>query len=145
MKMHTIFGYRLFESKDSEIDAMAAEIALAHHEKWDGTGYPGRITDVMNLKKLDSAPGKTDLEIPVTGRIVAVADVYDALVSKRIYKEPWDESRVVEYIKDNAGRHFDPEVVDAFMGVYDVIAAIRDKYTEDKEQEEQAQNPDSVK
>jgi len=145
MKMHTVFGYRLFESKDSEIDAMAAEIALAHHEKWDGTGYPGRIKDVMNLKKLDSAPGKTDLEIPVTGRIVAVADVYDALVSKRIYKEPWDETRVIEYIKDNSGKHFDPEVVDAFLNVYDVIAAIRDKYTEDKEQEEQAPNPDSVK
>ncbi|MBN2753380.1 MAG: HD domain-containing protein [Candidatus Goldbacteria bacterium] len=145
MKMHTIFGYRLFESKDSEIDAMAAEIALAHHEKWDGTGYPGRVTDVMNLKKLDSAPGKTDLEIPVTGRIVAVADVYDALVSKRIYKEPWDETRVIEYIKDNSGKHFDPEVVDAFLNVYDVIAAIRDKYTENKEQEEQAPNPDSVK
>jgi len=131
MKTHTLQGYKMFTSQDSEIDAMAAEIALAHHEKWDGTGYPGKLDTSLHYDRIKPQPGKSDLEIPVTGRIVAVADVYDALISKRIYKDAWDEGKVLDFIKQNSGKHFDPEVVDAFFNVYDVISAIKDKYTED--------------
>lgn len=130
MKMHTVLGYRLFAESDSELDAMASEIALAHHERWDGTGYPGKVDDILGVKSLDSQPGKNGTEIPITGRIVTVADVYDALISKRIYKDAWDESRVLEYIKSNSGKQFDPEVVESFFGIYDTIKAIRDRFVE---------------
>jgi response regulator RpfG family c-di-GMP phosphodiesterase len=136
MKMHTIYGCRLFESKDSELDAMAAEIAISHHEKWDGTGYPGKLDSIHGIEKLNGSPGKRELEIPVTGRIVAVADVYDALISKRVYKDAWEENKVVEYIKENSGKHFDPEVVDAFLKVYDIISAIREKYKEEDQDDQ---------
>jgi HD-GYP domain-containing protein (c-di-GMP phosphodiesterase class II) len=133
MKMHTLFGYRLFATNDSELDAMSAEIALSHHEKWDGTGYPGKMQGIMTSECILKADGKKDMEIPITGRIVAVADVYDALISKRVYKDAWDEDRVLEYIKESAGTHFDPEVVEAFMEIYDIIKAIREQYKETPE------------
>jgi HD-GYP domain-containing protein (c-di-GMP phosphodiesterase class II) len=131
MKMHTVLGYRLFTSADSEIDAIAAEVALTHHEKWDGTGYPGMNTDVTNAEIVTPGFGKKGVEIPITGRIVAVADVYDALMSPRVYKAAWDEGRVLEHIKEASGKHFDPEVVESFFKIYDVISAIRQKYSEE--------------
>ncbi len=130
MKMHTVLGYRLFTSTDSEIDAIAAEVALTHHEKWDGTGYPGTGTDVEKAVSVAPNSGRKGIEIPITGRIVAVADVYDALMSPRCYKEAWEESRVLETIKSGSGKHFDPEVVECFFKIYDVIKAIRLKYNE---------------
>ena len=131
MKMHTIFGYRLFSQKESELDAMAAEIALTHHEKWDGTGYPGVMADYGIGDRVDAGNEvKREGIIPITGRIAAVADVYDALISKRVYKDAWQEDRVLEYMKQSAGTHFDPEVVDAFFDIYDVIKAIRHQYAE---------------
>lgn len=133
MKMHTILGYRLFANTNSEIDAMAAEVALNHHERWDGKGYPGKNVDILKVELIDPGQGKENIEIPITGRVVAVADVYDALISKRIYKDAWTEDKVLEYIKSNAGTHFDPEVVEAFFGIYDVITAIREKYTEEQD------------
>jgi HD-GYP domain-containing protein (c-di-GMP phosphodiesterase class II) len=136
MKLHTVFGYRLFADSESELDAMASEIALSHHERWDGSGYPGKLGDLMGIKSLDSQPGKTGTEIPITGRIVTVADVYDALISKRIYKDAWSEDRVLEYIKENSGKQFDPEVVDSFFAIYDTIKAIRDKFVETQAQED---------
>ena len=69
-------------------------------------------------------------EIPLAARIVALADVYDALCSKRSYKEPWPEERVLDEIQKDAGRHFDPDVVQAFLQIHDVILAIRAKYRE---------------
>ena len=80
--------------------------------------------------------GKQGEEIPLAARIVALADVYDALVSQRAYKDAWSETTTLNYIKDSSGKLFDPEVVDAFMAIYDVITAIRDKY------QEEAVNPD---
>jgi len=130
MKMHPVLGYRLFADSTSEIDAMAAEVALHHHERWDGKGYPGKVSDLMNAEKFEFGPGKSALETPVTGRIVAIADVYGALSSKRIYKDAWPEDRVLDYIKESSGSHFDPEIVDAFFDVYDIINTIRDKYAE---------------
>jgi HD-GYP domain-containing protein (c-di-GMP phosphodiesterase class II) len=130
MKYHTVHGARLFRNRESELDALSAEIALNHHEKWDGSGYPGKIDDIYQ----DQPPlgeGKQGEEIPLAGRIVALADVYDALVSQRAYKRPWSEEMALAYVKDQSGKHFDPEVVDAFIAIYDVIIAIREKYQDE--------------
>ena len=131
MKMHSIYGFRLFSQKESEHDAMAAEIALTHHEKWDGSGYPGKMDDYLTCEAVAAGNGKKETEIPITGRIAAVADVYDALISKRVYKDAWQEDRVLEYMKQSAGTHFDPEVVEAFFDIYDVIKAIRGQYNDE--------------
>jgi response regulator RpfG family c-di-GMP phosphodiesterase len=129
MQYHTIHGARLFRNQESELDVLSAEIALNHHEKWDGTGYPGKIDDIYQDQLLFGA-GKQREEIPIAGRIVALADVYDALVTRRAYKSPWSEPMTLSYIKGQSGKHFDPEVVDAFLAIYDVIAAIRERYQE---------------
>ncbi len=127
MQYHTIHGARLFQNQESDLDVLCAEIALNHHEKWDGTGYPGKIDDIYQDQPPRGA-GKQGEEIPLAARIVALADVYDALVSRRAYKGAWSEEMTLSYIKDQSGKHFDPEVVDAFLAIYDVITAIRDKY-----------------
>ena len=108
MHSHAVLGFetldqaeqQAFSQSDSSFLAMAKQIAYAHHEKWDGTGYP---------------QGLKGEEIPLGGRLMAVADVYDALVSRRVYKEPVPHARAVEIIIEGRGRHFDPDVVDAFM------------------------------
>lgn len=132
MKYHTILGARLFQNTESDLDAMAGEIALNHHEKWDGSGYPGQIADIF-AHQVQPGPGKSGEEIPLSARIVAVADVYDALGSKRSYKDPLPEDRILQIIKEEAGRHFDPEVARAFLEVHDTIVAIRQKYQEDSD------------
>ena len=129
MKEHVIMGARLFKDSTSDWDDMAAEIALNHHEKWDGTGYPGKIADIF-AKGWNPGPGKKGLEIPLVARIVALADVYDALTSERIYKDCWAEEKVLQYIQMQKGKHFDPELVDILFSIYDVIRAIKDKYSE---------------
>lgn len=129
MKFHTILGARLFQNPDSDLDMMSAEIALNHHERWDGGGYPGKIDDICR-DQVHLGEGKRGEEIPITGRIVALADVYDALGSKRSYKDPLPEEEILEHIREQSGRHFDPEVVRAFLEIYDVIAAIKEKYQE---------------
>ena len=130
MQYHTIHGARLFRNRESELDVLSAEIALNHHEKWDGTGYPGKIDDIFQDQPR-LGQGKQGEEIPLAARIVALADVYDALVSRRVYKGAWSETTTLSYIKDQSGKLFDPEVVEAFLAIYDVITAIRDKYPED--------------
>ena len=127
MKYHTIHGARLFFNRESNLDTLSAEIALNHHEKWDGTGYPGKIDDIYQ-DNLPLGTGKKGEEIPIAGRIVALADVYDALVSQRVYKGPWTEEMTIAYLKGQAGKHFDPEVVEAFFAIYEVITAIKEKY-----------------
>jgi len=130
MQYHTIYGARLFRNQESDLDVLSAEIALNHHEKWDGTGYPGKIDDIyQDQPRL--GPGKRGEEIPIAARIVALADIYDALVSRRAYKDAWSESTTLSYIQDQSGKFFDPAVVDAFMAIYDVITAIRHKYPEE--------------
>ncbi|MEW6660389.1 MAG: HD domain-containing phosphohydrolase [Thermodesulfobacteriota bacterium] len=130
MKYHTIYGARLFENPGSDLDVMSAEIALNHHERWDGTGYPGIIGDIF-ADSVQFGPGKEGEEIPLPARIVALADVYDALVSKRVYKEPLPEEEALAFIREEEGKHFDPEVVAAFFGIHEVIAAIKGKYQEE--------------
>jgi len=128
MKLHTVYGARLFKKASSEWESLALEIALNHHEKWDGTGYPGPIKNIFD-SSLEIIPGKKAREIPLSARIVALADVFDALINKRTYKDPWEEDKVLYYIKQQSGKHFDPELVSIFFNIYDVIKAIRDKWS----------------
>jgi HD-GYP domain-containing protein (c-di-GMP phosphodiesterase class II) len=145
MQAHTSFGARLFADPQSEIDVMSAEVALRHHENWDGTGYPGMV-DIWSEdpagSPIECGPdGATRKlkgeEIPLAGRIVAVADVYDALISKRVYKEPWDSGKVYDEIRSMSGTKFDPEVVTAFFEILPRIEEIRSRYP-DQESEELA-------
>jgi HD-GYP domain-containing protein (c-di-GMP phosphodiesterase class II) len=127
MKMHVLLGACYFENPQSEWDTLAREIALGHHERWDGAGYPGDVSD-STLIRMPAAPGKKGREIPLSARIVAVADVYDALSSKRAYKESWPEEQVLEHLRSESGKHFDPEIVGIFFEIYDVIKAIKRKW-----------------
>lgn len=129
MQRHVILGARLFKDSTSDWDDMAAEIALHHHEKWDGSGYPGVVDDV-SVDEWHPGPGKKGEAIPLFARIVALADVYDALSSQRAYKERWAEEKTLAYIRDQKGKQFDPELVDVFFSIYEVIRAIRGKYGE---------------
>ncbi|MGE4297947.1 MAG: HD domain-containing phosphohydrolase [Desulfovibrionaceae bacterium] len=127
VKMHTVFGGKLFESTASELDVMCLEIALNHHERWDGGGYPGKVPNIFAPDATFGTP-KQGEEIPLPARITSLADVYDALVSKRVYKEGWPEEEVLAYIREQSGRQFDPQVVEAFFQVLDVIQIIRERY-----------------
>ncbi len=136
MKQHTYLGARLFSDKYSEFDEAASIIALNHHEHWDGLGYPGHINPMTGNpipgceNGKGGATGKKHEETPPFGRLVAIADVYDALSSKRAYKEAWDEAAVLENLKSEAGRQFDPEMIDAFFSCLDVIHNISKRYLE---------------
>ncbi len=129
MKLHTVYGARLFENSMSEMDILSKEIALNHHEKWNGTGYPGFIDDIF-ADKIKFGRSKKENDIPIYARIVALADVYDALISERVYKEMWSDEDTKKYILSQKSGHFDPDVVDAFFEIYDVILAIRKKYSD---------------
>ena len=136
MKQHTVFGARLFLNRRSDFDDAAAEVALNHHERWDGRGYPGYVdiedgTPLPGYTQSDgSASGKKAGEIPIYGRIVALADVFDALSSARIYKDAWDESKVFEIIRKDSGKHFDPELVDILFSNIDIIRSIQKRYSD---------------
>jgi HD-GYP domain-containing protein (c-di-GMP phosphodiesterase class II) len=127
IKYHTVYGAQFFENPTSEWDTLAYEVALNHHERWDGTGYPGVVKDIHD-KNMRFGPGKKGGAIPLSGRIVTLADVYDALICKRAYKDAWEEDRVLYYLKEQKGKQFDPELVDLFFEIYDVIRAIREKW-----------------
>jgi HD-GYP domain-containing protein (c-di-GMP phosphodiesterase class II) len=141
MKSHTYLGARLFKNMQSDFEEVAAQVALNHHEKWDGTGYPGHIDPFSSEKSMEhettgrSALPKKGQEIPLYGRIVSVADVYDALSSKRSYKEPWDEERVLKEMRHLSGRSFDPEVIDAFFESLDTLKAIGKRYPDPEGEE----------
>ncbi len=113
MKQHTVIGQRILANSTSPILRVGGEIAISHHEKFDGSGYP------RGLK------GKA---IPLYGRIVAVADVFDALTSERPYKKAWDLERANSLILESKGNHFDPDVVDAFYEAYDEVLEIRGRF-----------------
>ncbi|WP_455383414.1 HD domain-containing phosphohydrolase [Salinispira pacifica] len=129
MQTHAVVGARLFSDGDSDLDNLSREITLHHHERWDGNGYPGRIDDIYR-DPIRMGPGLKGREIPLFARIVGLADVYDALVSRRTYKEPWGEDQVLDTIRSEEGKHFSPDVVKAFFDVHPVLLAIRRKYTE---------------
>ncbi|NDV20502.1 HD domain-containing protein [Pseudodesulfovibrio sp. JC047] len=133
MKWHTIFGARLFKNQTSELDRMSMEIALCHHEKWEGRGYPGvPNADVWNDELiLGGEPKKREI-IPLAARICAVADVYDALASPRSYKDPFPDEKCLGILEKDSGTHFDPEIVEIFFEIFPVIKAIREKWTDNE-------------
>ncbi|WP_320044700.1 two-component system response regulator [uncultured Desulfobacter sp.] len=116
MKQHTLIGAKILENSKTEYIRLGEVIALTHHEWWNGRGYPS---------------GLKEREIPLEGRIVAVADVFDALTTKRPYKEPFSLDDSFRIIEENRGRQFDPEVMDAFFSIQDEILKIREKYKDD--------------
>lgn len=137
VKRHTYKGARLFKEIHSDFEESAIEVALNHHERWDGTGYPGHI-DPLTERALPGFEGtdgkpvpKREHEIPLFARIVALADVYDVLCSRRCYKEPWDEDRILDELHRESGTHFDPEIVDAFFSCLDVLKSIGERYPEE--------------
>jgi putative two-component system response regulator len=110
LKSHTFFGEMIMAVESSPLITMASKIALTHHEKWDGSGYP---------------LGLAGEDIPLGARITAVADVFDALSSRRPYKPPLPINRCFEIMQEGRGTHFDPQVLDAFMACRDAIINIR--------------------
>jgi HD-GYP domain-containing protein (c-di-GMP phosphodiesterase class II) len=129
MKRHTLYGAHLFRNAASEMDVMAREIALNHHQRFDGKGYPGRVSSIEEVDAMTVGTMQGS-DIPLQARIVALADVFDALISKRAYKEPWTMGMALDVIRKESGQQFDPEVVSAFLSILDVIEAIRGKYQE---------------
>jgi putative two-component system response regulator len=113
MKTHSKIGHTIMSMSDTPLFDMAAEVALYHHEKWDGRGYPN------GLKKE---------EIPQSARIVALADVFDALTMKRPYKEPWPVEDALDEIRKSAEKHFDPQLCECFFGVESEILEIMAKW-----------------
>lgn len=115
MERHPIIGAEILGGSDSVILQKSAIIALSHHEKFDGSGYPN---------------GTKGTDIPIEGRIVALADVFDALTSRRVYKDAWSLDRVFELVAEGRGQHFDPDVIDAFYAGQADVMAIYERYQE---------------
>ena len=115
MKQHTVKGAEILADPQSDLLHMAQSIALSHHERYDGGGYPRELRQTA---------------IPLEGRIVAVADVFDAVMSRRVYKPAFALEKSLDILERGRGRHFDPDVVHAFMSVQDEILKVRDRYAE---------------
>jgi putative two-component system response regulator len=113
IKKHTIIGAQILKGSSAEFIRLAEIIAYSHHEKWDGSGYP---------------EGLKGESIPLAGRIIAIADVFDALTSKRPYKEPYSVEKSQDIIREQKGIHFDPAVVDAFFAIQGEIAEIKKEH-----------------
>ena len=126
MKTHARLGEEAIEAAEGMIAdeeagaflAYAREIAIGHHEKWDGSGYPA---------------GLSGGDIPLSARLMAVADVYDALISRRVYKPPFTHEEAVAMIEEGRGSHFDPVMVDAFMEIESEFRSIAEKYSDDED------------
>jgi cyclic di-GMP phosphodiesterase len=110
MQRHSEIGYRILSGSQSKLLEVAATIALTHHERIDGTGYPR---------------GLTGEEIPLVGRVAAIADVFDALTSNRIYKKAVSVAKALEVMREGRGAHFDPRLLDLFLGSMDTVLTIR--------------------
>jgi len=138
MKQHTVLGAKLFLDRQSDFDKAALIVALTHHERWDGKGYPGPVNILDGKSITDFATSDEMLigikkeAIPLFGRIVAIADVYDALSSVRTYKEAWDEPEVLSIIEKEAGFHFDPEIVEVFFSTIDMMRSIQERYKDNQ-------------
>lgn len=116
MKKHTLFGAEILHVEGDPLLEMARTIALTHHERWDGSGYPA---------------GLRGEDIPLEGRIVALADVIDALLSKRPYKNAWTTEQAFNYVRDQAGLHFDPKLAGIALDLIDQITDIRSQYPDE--------------
>lgn len=113
MKSHTSIGHGILKQSNAPIFQLAAEIALNHHEKWDGTGYPH---------------GLSGLAIPESARIVAIADIFDALSMKRPYKDIWPLDKILDFLAQNAGSHLESRLVEAFMDILPKIQEIKTEW-----------------
>jgi putative two-component system response regulator len=113
MMSHSVKGGKIISGSKYELLKIAEQITLTHHEKWDGNGYPNKLKGE---------------EIPLAGRITAICDVFDALLSKRPYKEAWDIKETIYEIQKGRGTHFDPELVDAFLSNLSIFLNIREKF-----------------
>lgn len=137
IKTHTLHGARLFVNKQSEFDEVAQIVAMNHHENWDGTGYPGHVdVETGEALKADGdgrIVGKREDEIPLFGRIVAICDVFDALSSKRVYKDAWKEEDVLEEMRRLSGTKFDPDLIDIFFKVLPNIRTVSAKFREEED------------
>jgi HD-GYP domain-containing protein (c-di-GMP phosphodiesterase class II) len=134
MQRHTLYGAALFGDPQSVMDNITRDVALCHHENWDGTGYPGWMNPVteqpIKVSEEGKPLGRKGEEIPLAGRIVAIADVFDALCSRRVYKAPWSEEQVLEEIRRLGGTKFDPELIDVFFEILPNIKQIQNLYPE---------------
>ena len=115
MQRHAEIGAEIIGEHTDPLLEMARRIAISHHEKWDGSGYPN---------------GLAGTDIPLEGRIIAIADVFDALTSIRPYKKAWSVEETVALIESESGKHYDPELVVHFKQVVDEAIKIRDSYGE---------------
>lgn len=113
IKQHSEIGYRIFADSTAELLALAAKIALTHHEKWDGSGYPG---------------GLAETQIPIEARIASIADVFDALTSPRVYKPAYGVEAAVEIMRGESARQFDPDLLEVFLESLDDVLQIREQY-----------------
>jgi two-component system response regulator RpfG len=113
MRKHPLIGYEILQDSPSKYLQKGSEIALAHHERFDGTGYP------FELK---------GNEIPLSARIVALADVFDALTSVRPYKDAWSIDKALEYVQEESGKHFDPELVRVMLSMRDALEKIQSEH-----------------
>ena len=118
MQTHVLIGKNILDGHSCEIMQMASRIAETHHERWDGMGYPY---------------GLAGTEIPLEGRITAICDVFDALTSQRPYKSAWSDARAVAFIREEAGRHFDPVLVGYFLEIIPAIVALRDTCSQERD------------
>ncbi|KFC67830.1 HD-GYP domain-containing protein [Massilia sp. LC238] len=115
MQSHVTIGAEIIGEHEGGMLALAAQIALTHHEKYDGSGYPN---------------GLRGEDIPLVGRIVAIADVFDALTSKRPYKKAWTEDEALTFLREQKGRHFDPALVDLFLEQMPAVRAVQQRWAE---------------
>lgn len=115
MRRHPQMGAEILGEHESGLLAMARHVALAHHEKWDGSGYPF---------------GLAGEAIPLEARIVAIADVFDALTSVRPYKAAWPVEQAVDFLREQAGRHFDPRLVSLFIAELPAVLAVRERFVD---------------
>ena len=129
MKRHALFGYELLKDSGSEVLQAGAEIARTHHEKYDGSGYPA---------------GLKGRDIPLFGRIVAVADVFDALASERPYKKTWPLEEALQYLENGRSKHFDPLCVEAFLAGWEDILDIRQRFQDETSAQGSGANPEFV-
>jgi HD-GYP domain-containing protein (c-di-GMP phosphodiesterase class II) len=134
MEEHVLIGARLFRKHRTDLDLLTYQVILDHHERWDGQGYPGWV-DLDTREPIEGhtdangkALGKRAEEISIYGRILAVADVYDALVSRKSYKDPFDESLSLQIMEQESGHHFDPDVVEALIARRPILKKILERF-----------------
>lgn len=134
MQKHPILGVSIYRELRDPVDRASVEVLLYHQTKWDGTGYPDHQAIRDELVRLgwqpDKVPEPRGEGIPIFGRVATLADVFDALMSRRVYKEPWDHERVRQEIARSAGTHFDPELVEILLERFDKACAAHAMFEE---------------